>query len=314
MKTKKTADIQHAFRDRIRSLVGNAGSARRWYDISNKDGDVAEIRIYDEISWWGISADDFASELDEITAPEILVMINSPGGDVFDGIAIYNALRAHPAKVTTRVDGIAASIASVIVQAGDHRIMLSGAQTMIHKAWGLAIGNSEDMRAYADLLDRQDDNIAAIYAARGSEDKAHYAALMADETWMNDEETVAAGLADEVIDPSKDDGVAANARIAKKTLNDEVAEATDVVASIIERAERVAATRSSKGKKDLTQGNRERLAALAESMERLAALVEDNPGEAEAPAPETTAPEDVADESSSAVEQEWLKYVATTNS
>jgi ATP-dependent Clp endopeptidase proteolytic subunit ClpP len=301
----KTTEIQHAFRDRVKSLVGKAGTTRRWYDISNKDGDVAEIRIYDEISWWGITAEDFASELDEITAPEILVMINSPGGDVFDGVAIYNALRSHPAKVTTRVDGIAASIASVIVQAGDHRIMLSASQMMIHNAWGLAIGDATDMRAYADLLERQDDNIAAIYAARGSEDKAHYAGLMNAETWMTDEETVAAGLADEVIDPSKEDGVAANARLAKRTLHDEVAEAMDVVAGTIESAERVAALRADKGK-DLSQVNRESLDELKQSMERLDALLEAE-DEAAPPIPES-GEGDLTD----AVQREFLRFAATT--
>lgn len=177
--------------------------AKKWYEIRNATGDVAEIRIYDEIGWFGITAEDFVAELDEVTAPEIMVAINCPGGDVFDGIAIYNALRAHPAKVTTRIDSLAASIASVIAQAGDHRVMLSSAQMMIHDAWGLAIGNAKEMREMADLLDRQSDVIAGIYAGRGTNDVAYYRDLMEKDSWFTDEEAVAEGFADEVVDPSE---------------------------------------------------------------------------------------------------------------
>lgn len=175
----------------------------RWYEIKNKTGDVAEIRIYDEIGWFGTTAQEFVAELDEVTAPEILVALNCPGGDVFDGIAIYNALRTHPAKVTTRVDSLAASIASVIAQAGDRRIMLSSAQMMIHEAWCLAIGNAKDLREVADLCDRQTNVIAGIYASRGTHDVAYYRDLMEGEAWLTDEEAVEEGLADEVVDPSK---------------------------------------------------------------------------------------------------------------
>ena len=104
------------------------------YTIQNAAGEEAVVRIYDEIWWLGVNAQDLTRELDAITAPSIRVEINSPGGDVFDGIAIYNALRNHPAHVTTRVDGLAASIASVIAQAGDKRLIQPAAQLMIHNA------------------------------------------------------------------------------------------------------------------------------------------------------------------------------------
>jgi ATP-dependent protease ClpP protease subunit len=270
----KKSDIRQAFRERVQARL-SAGAAR-WYDISNQDGDVAEIRIYDEIHWlWGISAEDFARELDGITAPEILVMINSPGGDVFDGIAIYNALRAHPAKVTTRVDGVAASIASVIAQAGDQRVMLTGSQMMIHEAWGITIGTSTDMRAYADLLDRQNENIAGIYARRASKEQSYFLELMKDDKWFNDQETVDEGLADEVVDLPPN---AATAKVrpatnnGTKTLNDEVTEAADVVSKTIESARRVAALRAEKGK-ELSQVNRDSLDELEKSIEQLQSLL-----------------------------------------
>lgn len=188
----------------------------RWYDIRNATGEVAEIRLYGEIGW-DLVAEDFAAELGRVTAPEILVAINSPGGEVFDGIAIYNALRAHPARVTTRVDSLAGSVASVISQAGDHRQMMSGSQMAIHEAWGLVIGPAGEMREMADLLDRQSDNLAAIYAERTGKDAAHFRDLMAEnEHWMTAEETVTEGLADEVLVPPKQKAKAAvNVTIAE---------------------------------------------------------------------------------------------------
>ena len=175
-----------------------------WYSISNKADPVrAEIFLYDEIGYFGVTAADFVQELVDVTAPEILVHLSSRGGDVFDGVAVFNALRTHEARITIQVDSLAASIASVIAQAGDERTMVTGSQMMIHDAWGLAVGNAEDMRDFADTLDKQTDNIAAIYAERAGDGrkKSHYRSLMRDETWMNAAEAVGEGLADSVIKP-----------------------------------------------------------------------------------------------------------------
>lgn len=176
-----------------------------WYDIKNKAGDdgPAEIRLFNEISFMGITAEDFIADLDGITASEINCRVNCKGGDVFDGIAIYNALRAHPAKITVTVEAIAASIASVIVQAADNRVMMTHSQMMIHDAWGVAVGDSTAMMELAELLDRQSDIIAGIYADRNGDGRAkpRFRNLMKDETWFTDEEAVAAGLADSVYNP-----------------------------------------------------------------------------------------------------------------
>lgn len=193
-------------RERAPKITGRA-----WYEIKNQDGDTATVRIYDEIGYWGTTADQFASDLDAITAAEIEVQINSPGGEVFDGIAIYNVLRAHPAKITTRVDGIAASAASIIVQAGDHRVMLAAGQLMIHEAWGLCVGPADDMRAYADILEQQNGVLAGIYAARSGRPVDEMRALMTAETWLTDHGAVDAGLADEVIEPAGADTTTTNA-------------------------------------------------------------------------------------------------------
>lgn len=165
--------------------------------VRNAD-DEAVLRIYDEISWFGITAMDVLGELDKVTAPAIRVELNSPGGDVFDGIAIHNALRAHPAHVTVSVDGIAASIASVIAQAGDTRVMQPASQMMIHNARGLVIGDKDDHRDMVDLLEQQDGIIAGIYAARSGGDVDEFRSLMNDETWLTDQGAVDLGLADSV--------------------------------------------------------------------------------------------------------------------
>lgn len=125
--------------------------------------------------------------------------INSPGGDVFDGIAILNALRAHKGPVTTIVDGLAASAASFIAQAGATRIMMRNSEMMIHDASGLCIGNASDMREMLDLLERTSDNIASVYAERsGTGSVETWRAAMSAETWYSAQEAVAAGLADQM--------------------------------------------------------------------------------------------------------------------
>jgi ATP-dependent protease ClpP protease subunit len=175
-----------------------------WYRIVNlADEDRAEIWLYDEIGYFGTTAADFVRNLSELEANKIDLHINSRGGDIFDGIAIYNALRTHDAWVNVQVDALAASIASVIAQAGDRRTMITGSQMMIHEAWGIAMGNAADMRTYAELLEKQSGTIAGIYAERsgGSGKKAHYLSLMKEETWLTPQEAVAEGLADEVVKP-----------------------------------------------------------------------------------------------------------------
>jgi len=170
------------------------------------DGRVATLRIYDPVdSWgeyWGISAKELAAALDEMPSKveEIRVHLNSPGGEVFEGIAIVNALRAHSARIVVIVDGIAASAASFIACAADETIMAPNSELMIHDAWGVCVGNAADMRAMGELLDHVSDNIASIYAAKAGTDVATWRAAMTAESWYSAEEAVAAGLADSVAD------------------------------------------------------------------------------------------------------------------
>lgn len=184
---------------------------RDWYRIDNaaNSSGAAKIYVYDEIGYWGVTAGDFVAELTKLDVEEIELHINSPGGEVFDGVAIYEGLVGHGATVTTYVDGLAASAASFIAMAGDRVVMTKHAEMMIHDAMSFAIGNAADLREQADLLDKVSDKIANIYAER-CEDAAHWRAAMRDETWYSADEAVAAGLADEVADSRKPKNVPAN--------------------------------------------------------------------------------------------------------
>lgn len=180
-------------------------TGRDWFRIANAVGRTAEVLIFDYIGFFGVEAEAFVREVGALDVDEITVRINSPGGSVFDGWAIYNALQSHPAKVTTIVEGLAASAASFIAQAGDRRIMRKASQMMIHNAWGVCQGPASDMREMADRLERLSATIAGIYASRSGGPQAPWIEAMNDETWFSPDEAVTAGLADTVDDPAKDD-------------------------------------------------------------------------------------------------------------
>lgn len=171
---------------------------RGWYSIKNLSEAESEILIYDYIGYGGVTADDFIRDLADIKASAITLRVNSPGGDVFDGIAIFNAIQRHKADVTAFVDGIAASAASFIVMAADTVVMSPHSQMMIHDAHGLCMGPADDMRKMADILDKSSDNIAAIYAERAGGTVDEWRARMKDEMWLSDQEAVKMGLADRV--------------------------------------------------------------------------------------------------------------------
>jgi ATP-dependent protease ClpP protease subunit len=175
-----------------------------WYRIADADAAEALVEIYDEIGYFGITAGDFTRDLGSVKAKTINLRINSPGGSVFDGLTIFNRLREHPATVNVTVDGVAASIASVIAMAGDSVTMGRGAQLMIHNPSGLVMGQSQDMREMADLLDKlARDSIADVYRAKAGGTAEKWLDLMATETWLSADEAVAHGLADTVAGDDK---------------------------------------------------------------------------------------------------------------
>lgn len=191
-------------RPRLGSVINfadpNKLSGRTWYRIENAvdDENSTDLYIHDEIGGWGVYSTDLIRELMTITTDTIKVRINSPGGDVFEGLAIHNALRTHPATIKTYVDGLAASAASFIFQAGEQREMGEYTQLMIHNPSALVWGESEEMRKMADLLDKLRDTVANLYADRSGQDVEQFVEMMGAETWFNASEAVDFGLADSV--------------------------------------------------------------------------------------------------------------------
>lgn len=177
---------------------------KSWYAFrAEEDLDEAEILIYNEIGYWGITAGDFVSDLAKIKAKKLNVRINSPGGSVFDGLAIYDALARHSAKVCIHIDGWAASIASVIAMAGDEICIAETARLMIHKPWSFVMGDAIAMRSEADILDSLEDSITTTYEARTEIDRAQLTEWIGAETWFTGQEAVDAGFCDTMIPAKK---------------------------------------------------------------------------------------------------------------
>lgn len=167
----------------------------------------AEILLYEDIGegWMGgISAKRFAEELKDLgKLNDINVRINSYGGSVHDGIAIYNTLIKNGARITVDIDGIAASIASVIAMAGEEINMAANGFMMIHDPWSLAMGSAEDFRREADVLDKHRDVLLDTYMLKASFERDKISDMMSDETWLTADEALEAGLITKVTDEAK---------------------------------------------------------------------------------------------------------------
>jgi len=175
-----------------------------YYAPANAAGDPATVQIFDQIGedWYGgsgLSAKQFSDVLNEIGNGPLLVEINSPGGNVWDGLSIYNQLRGRKAPVTTRVVGIAASIASIIALAGDRVEMADAALMMIHDPSGMASGTSEDMRKMAEALDQHAEVLVGVYHKKTGRSAESIRAAMRAETWFTTAEALAFGLVDKPI-------------------------------------------------------------------------------------------------------------------
>jgi ATP-dependent Clp endopeptidase proteolytic subunit ClpP len=184
---------------------------RKWYEIKAQDGaDNAEVFIYDNIgaSFFedGVTAADFVDDLAAITAPKIDVRINSRGGSVFDGAAIYNAIKRHPADITTHIDGAALSIASVIAEAGKKVVMAPTSWLMVHNPEGGADGQANVLRSVADALDNVTETIRNVYEAKTGMTAEDIKAAMDAETWYTAQAALEAGFVDEISDGSEAKG------------------------------------------------------------------------------------------------------------
>ncbi len=173
---------------------------KTWFSIQAKAAGNAEIVIYDEVGLYGVTAKTFYDQLRALgDVGQILVRINSAGGDVFDGIAIYNMLKNHKARVDVVVDGIAASIASIIAMAGDKVTMPANTFMFVHDPLALVIGDAENMREMADSLDKIAASLINTYTSKTGKSEAEVKKWMSEDTWFTAQEALDAGLADEVI-------------------------------------------------------------------------------------------------------------------
>lgn len=174
-------------------------NSKRSFGVVNKTATTAEITIYADIGgWWDdtFSAKKLADILNGLpsTVNEITVRLNSPGGDVFDGVAIYNRLKQHKAKIIVYIDGYAASIASIIALAGDEVIMSEGALMMVHKPWTWKAGNSLEFEQTINLLDDIEEQMVGIYQRKTKLDRAEIKTMLANETWLNADQALEKGF------------------------------------------------------------------------------------------------------------------------
>ena len=175
---------------------------KSWYEMKvDKKDETAEISIFNEIGGWGLAVADFKRDFDAVkNNKKIKLLLNSAGGSVFDGMAIYNILAAYKSKISVEVVGIAASVASGIALAGHELTMGEGSYFMIHNPTGLCIGTAEDMRKVAEILEKIAGQIANIYTSNSNLDKDDVLQKMSEETWFTAEEALEAGFADNIVD------------------------------------------------------------------------------------------------------------------
>ncbi len=174
-----------------------ARAKKDWYRIDNKATGPAEVYIYDEIGGFGVSVGDFLAEVRELKGP-LALHLNSPGGDVFDGMAVYSALKRREEPTTVVVDGLAASIASVIALGADNVVMAPKAKMMIHDGWTSAAGNAQDFGKLVALLDDTSNTIASVYDDKAGGGVEFWRERMREETWYSADEALQAGLIDEI--------------------------------------------------------------------------------------------------------------------
>lgn len=191
---------------------------KKYYQME-QDGETLDITIYGDITSWRYAESDMSSyllskQIDGAKAKHINVYINSYGGEVAEGVAIYTALKRHAAEVHTYCDGFACSIASVIFMAGDMRTMYDTSMLMIHNAWTCADGNASELRKAADDLEKISEASANAYRAGVKIDDDTLQRLLDEETWLTSQESLDMGFATEIADETKNSVPAANARMA----------------------------------------------------------------------------------------------------
>ena len=187
-------------KNRLMKLVQDNLKAEKKFEI-RAEGDTPEIFLYDAIGdWYGISAEAFVKALAQFDGQDVLLRINSPGGDVFEGRAMATAIQQHRGKVTAQIDGLAASAATYVATAAASTRISQGAFFMIHYAWTLAIGNADELETTAGLLRKVDGSIVNDYLNKTSQEEAQIREWMKAETWFTADEAVEYGFADSLLE------------------------------------------------------------------------------------------------------------------
>lgn len=176
----------------------------RAFNIENKGGDELEIDLYEEIGFWGVEASAFRNQIKDFKGSTINLKINSPGGDVFDGIAMHNDLVEHPAQVKVTVTGLAASAASIVAMAADEIEMGSASFLMIHNAWTIGMGDRHDFADLSGMLGKIDHALAQVYSRRTGKSAKAIQELMDAETWMDPADAINDGFADSEVGTDSD--------------------------------------------------------------------------------------------------------------
>ena len=175
-----------------------------WYSINAKQTDgFVDVYLYDEVGSYGVSAKDFVNDIKLLKGKDIYLHVNCVGGEVFDGMAIYNTLKKYKGKVIAYIEGIAASMGSIIPLAADEIIMSENSLYMIHNAWGGAMGEAKEMKKTANLLDKISGEIADIYVKKTKLPYDKVKEMMDEETWLNAEEALELGFIDSISDAIK---------------------------------------------------------------------------------------------------------------
>ena len=176
-----------------------------WFDVKAEDSEIVEIMIYDFVGWPFNDAGELTRKLADLGGKPVNARIHSPGGDVFDAMAIYNAFRTYPGKVTMTVDSMAASSASIIMLAGKEVRAYENSMIMVHEPWACLAGNQFELRDFADILGKISDNMVDIYAENSNLGKREIRALLKgdgkqDGTYMTAKEAKEKGFIDTIID------------------------------------------------------------------------------------------------------------------
>ena len=176
----------------------------RKYQIKAMDDDSTDILLYGIVAWWDLDSKQFAEDLMRITTSKVNLRINSPGGNVFDGIGMYNSIKTHPAQFTSIIESSALSIMSVVALASETVKIAKNAFMMLHEPWSIIAANAKDLRKEADVLDKLSGGMAGTYMEKTGKSAKNVKEWMGEETWFNAQEAKDAGLVDEIIGENKE--------------------------------------------------------------------------------------------------------------